>query len=143
MTMPITRAGRLLLLYRLQEAGLLRGQTSQVIADHLGVDRSTIIRDLQVLDLVEEEYERLMAERPWLEPSPTEVLRDAGYVEAKELAATSGYRPDYLSRLMREGKVEAKKVYGRWWIHPKSIQAYIEDKEAGRGPPRGPHGPRD
>jgi len=53
------KAGRLVLLLRLRDAGVLEGQTLQAIGTALGVDRSTILRDLRVLDQVEEEYHRL------------------------------------------------------------------------------------
>ena len=64
-TNTTTKAGRLLLLHRLREAGVIEGRTLQEIGDALGVNRSTILRDLRVLDQVEAEYQRLMAEQPW------------------------------------------------------------------------------
>ena len=49
----ISKAGRLLLLLRLREAGVLEGQTLQAIGDVLRVNRSTILRDLRMLADVE------------------------------------------------------------------------------------------
>ena len=117
---------------------LLEGQTLQDIGDVLGVHRSTILRDLRVLDAVEAEYLRLMREQPWFDDSPGNILRSAGYYPTPELAERSGYTQEYLAKLAREGKVRTEKEGGRWWISEDSLEEYMKGHE-GPGPARGPY----
>jgi len=114
MKATISKAGRLVLLLRLREAGVLEDQTLQSIGDAVGVNRSTILRDMQVLDQVEEEYQRLMAEQPWLK-------RDLTVIEfAQEIGAS----PETVRGMIRDGLIEAHKRLGgrgggksgRWYI---------------------------
>ena len=57
----VTKSGRLLVLLRLREQGLLDEMTLQEIGDVLGLNRSTIMRDLRELDAIEAEYQRRKA----------------------------------------------------------------------------------
>ena len=102
MTQPIIRAGRLLLLHRLREAGLLDDERLRTIGDRFGVSRYTIARDMEALELVEQEFERLKAEEVWPDPSPIQALRDAGYLKIQDMAVVSGYSLTYLGYLARE-----------------------------------------
>ena len=109
-----SKAGRLVLLLRLRDAGVLEGQTLQAIGDVLGVNRSTILRDLEVLDQVEEEYQRLMAEQPWAQRELT----------VSEFAEEIGASPETVRYMIRDGLVRAHKrpggkgsgKGGRWYI---------------------------
>ena len=106
-----SKAGRLVLLLRLRDAGVLEDQTLQAIGDVLGVNRSTIPRDLRVLDQVEEEYQRLMAGQPWLKRD----LTVTGF--AQEIDAS----PETVRMMVRDGLVEAYKrpergQGERWYI---------------------------
>jgi excisionase family DNA binding protein len=107
----ISKAGRLVLLLRLRDAGVLEDQTLQAIGGVLGVNRSTILRDLLVLDQVEEEYRRMMAEQPWLRRELT----------VTEFACEIGASPETVRAMIRDGLVKAHKrpargQGGRWCI---------------------------
>jgi hypothetical protein len=105
-----SKAGRLLLLYRLREAGVIGEEnTLQEIGDALGVDRSTILRDLELLDQVEAEYTRLMALQPWARR----------YYSVADFAQEIGARPDTVRAMLRDGLITAHKRgggRGRWVI---------------------------
>jgi len=93
------KAGRLVLLLRLREAGVLENQTLQALAEVLGTNRSTILRDLRVLDEVEAEYRRLMATQPWVVTEYT----------VSEFAEAIGASPETVRWMIRDGLVKARK----------------------------------
>ena len=62
----VHKSARMLLLLDLRAAGLLTNLSGEDIARALGVNRSTICRDLHDLSAVEAEYHRLLAVQPWL-----------------------------------------------------------------------------
>jgi hypothetical protein len=106
-----TKAGRLLLLHWLRDAGALNGLTLQAIGDALDVNRSTILRDMQELDLAEAEYQRLMFEQPWAERELT----------VHEFAEAIGATGATVRGMLRDGLVQARKgpgkgAGGRWYI---------------------------
>ena len=82
----------------LRDAGVIEAQTLQAIGDVLGVNRSTILCDLQVLDQVEE-YQRPMAEQPWTRRELT----------VAESAAEIGTSPETVRAMIRDGLVKAHK----------------------------------
>ncbi|MCP4541797.1 MAG: helix-turn-helix domain-containing protein [Chloroflexi bacterium] len=106
-----SKAGRLLLLYRLREAGVIGDDnTLQEIGNALGVNRSTILRDLAVIDQVEAEYTLLMASQPWMQR----------YYTAPEFANEIGASADTVRAMLRDGLIKAHKTGtaggGRWVI---------------------------
>lgn len=123
-TNTTTKAGRLLLLYRLREAGVLDGRTLQSVGDVLGVNRSTILRDLRVLDQVETEYQRLLAEQPWLRRELT----------VTEFGEEIGASPETVRAMIRDGLVTAYKRTGqrgrggRWYIPLTEVDRFREIK---------------
>ena len=125
-----SKAGRLVLLLRLRDAGVLESKSVRAIADWLGVGRSTIFRDLTVLDQVDAAYQQLQRDRPW--------ERLEGWATLNELAASTGYSRDHLALLARQGRVEARKTYGCWWVHRGSLDAYAASAGKRPGAPRGP-----
>lgn len=65
-----SKAGRLLLLYLLRSNDLISYRGAQTdIADFLGVNRSTICKDLRELDRVIAIYTDLAARQQWLDRS--------------------------------------------------------------------------
>lgn len=67
MTRATSKAGRLLLLYLLREAGLLDDEVRRSdVARWLGVNRSTITKDLRVMAEVLTSYAELQATQPWV-----------------------------------------------------------------------------
>ena len=67
MTRATSKAGRLLLLYLLREAGVLDDEVKRSdVARWLGVDRSTITKDLHVMADVLASYAELQASQPWV-----------------------------------------------------------------------------
>lgn len=128
MTRVTTKAGRLLLLYRLREAGVLGDDhTLQEIGDALGVNRSTILRDLRVLDRVEEEYRRLVAEQPWT----------ARELTPAEFAAQIGVTPETVRVMLRDGLIQAHKRgsgRGRWRIPVEELRRWLDKLRGHRFP---------
>jgi excisionase family DNA binding protein len=121
-TKPLRKAGRLLLLYRLQEIGALEGLTLQAVAERLGVNRSTVLRDLRDLDAVQAEYRRLAETLPW---QPALTVADA--------ARALGARPETIRAMIRDGLLAAHKRpergrAGRWYIPAQELQRF-ERKE--------------
>lgn len=112
-----SKAGRLLLLYLLREAGVIDGQTLQAIGDVLSVNRSTILRDLRVLDQVEAEYRRLLAVQPWLATEYT----------VSEFAALLRADPETVRAMIRDGLLQAVKRgggRGRWYIPTSEVDRF-------------------
>lgn len=65
-------------------------------------------------------------------------LRDAGWATVQDVADDTGYSEDHLRLLAREGKVAARKVEHRWWLHRKSVDIYAQRRHpSGRGRRRG------
>lgn len=59
------------------------------------------------------------------------------WITVNEAAKISGYNEEHITRLIREGKVKAKKFSIVWQVSRNSIQAYIEKTEK-LGNKRGP-----
>ena len=57
------------------------------------------------------------------------------WISVREAAEQSRYHPNYVRRLVRQGKIEAKKEGPMWWICRDSVRAYVEEMEA-LGPQR-------
>ena len=91
--------------------------TLQAIGDELGVDRSTILRDLRELKKVETEYERLLARQPWVRRE----LTTAQF--AKEVDAT----PDTVRAMVRDGLVEGRKHGNRWMIPVGELEKFTSE----------------
>jgi len=54
----------------------------------------------------------------------------------RELSKQTGYHPEHIRRLIRQGRVEAKKLGLLWFVNPESMAAYI--KQVGRDERGGP-----
>ena len=52
------------------------------------------------------------------------------WISVREAAEHSQYHPNYIRRLVRRGKIQAKKEGAMWWIDRDSVRAYVEAKEA-------------
>ena len=113
----LTKAGRMLLLHRLQERDLLDDLTLQAIGDELGVDRSTVLRDLRELEKVEKEYERLLARQPWIRRE----LTTAQFTE--EVGATA----DTVRAMVRDGRVKGRKDGNRWMIPIGELEKFTNE----------------
>ncbi len=61
----------------------------------------------------------------------------ADWITTKEAADLSGYHPDSLRELIRDGKIYAEKKGNAWWVDRKSLLAYICNLRK-RGKKRGP-----
>lgn len=67
MTRATSKAARLLLLYLLRESGALGDEVRNAdVARWLGVNRSTVGKDLRVLDEVLTAWRKLQATQPWV-----------------------------------------------------------------------------
>lgn len=110
----LTKAGRMLLLHRLQEHEALDDLTLQAMGEILGVNRSTILRDLRELDQVEAEYNRLMARQPWVRRE----LTTADF--AQEIGASA----ETVRAMIRDGLIEARKRGNRWMIPVAEVERF-------------------
>jgi excisionase family DNA binding protein len=110
----VSKGARLILLRDLRIANLLEGLTLQEIGDALGVNRSTILRDLRDLDAAEAEYRRLMATQPWLH-------RDLSTTEFAEL---TGWEPDTVRAMIRDGLIKVRDVDGFYRIPREELQRW-------------------
>jgi nitric oxide reductase large subunit len=50
------------------------------------------------------------------------------YISLKEASKITGYHPDYLSYLIREKKIEGKKIGRNWFTTEKAIIDYLSTK---------------
>ena len=53
------------------------------------------------------------------------------YISLKEASQISGYAPDYLGQLIRQGKLPGKQVYSNvsWVTTEEAVRAYVEAKK--------------
>jgi excisionase family DNA binding protein len=51
----------------------------------------------------------------------------AGYITTQEAAQKLGYHIIYVRRMVREGKLQGKKIGQMWLVSIKSIEAYQKD----------------
>ena len=61
------------------------------------------------------------------------------WLTVSEAADISGYHPEYIRRLIRDGEIERKKFSIVWQVRRESLNAYIENaqsKEDGRFTPK-------
>ena len=104
------KSGRMLLLLHLREEGILDGLTLEEIGQVCEVNRSTILRDLRELDVVEAEYRHLMAVQPWIKRELT----------VAEFAERINAQDETVRCLIRDGLVRAHKRPNRRWYIPVS-----------------------
>jgi len=54
------------------------------------------------------------------------------WISVEEAAEISGYHPNYIRKLIRNGQIEADKKGPMWWIDKVSLKAYVDKmKELG------------
>ena len=51
------------------------------------------------------------------------------WLTVNEAAKVSGYHPEYVRQLIREGKVNAKKFSIVWMVDKESLLTYMKDQE--------------
>ena len=108
-----TKAARMLVLYRLREAGLLRGIADADLAKVLHTRRETIWKDRQALARADRLATRMLATSPWAQPP--------GYT-VSEAAERIGCGAETLRYMLRDGMIEADKdKAGRWRIAEAEI----------------------
>ena len=57
------------------------------------------------------------------------------WLSVAESAKLSGYNPEYIRRLIRSGKIKARKFVTVWQVDRLSLISHLrESKKAGRGP---------
>lgn len=57
------------------------------------------------------------------------VVGDITYLSSSLVASKFGYSLDYVSRLAREGRVEATRVGKKWFVEPSSVGRFIEESK--------------
>jgi excisionase family DNA binding protein len=113
----------MLMLIHLKTAGVLQNLTLEDIGQVTGVNRSTICRDFQELDAVEQEYHRLMAAQPWV---PRELTVD-------DFAERIGVSAETIRYMIRDGLITATKRPGRsraarWYIPITELDWWLRRK---------------
>lgn len=59
----------------------------------------------------------------------TIVINNATYYASSELARRFSYTNDYISRLARQGKVQATRVGRQWFVEPASLEQFTNDMQ--------------
>ncbi len=106
----LTKSGRLLVLLRLRDQGLLEEMTLQEVGDALGLNRSTILRDIRELDAIEAEYQRIMAIQPWLRR----------FYSTSEFAEEIGASAETVRRMCQDGLVKYERDGSGYYRIPVS-----------------------
>jgi len=52
-----------------------------------------------------------------------------GFISLKQASKISGYHPDYLSYLIRKGKIEGKKIGRDWFTTEEAVKNYLLSKK--------------
>ena len=52
------------------------------------------------------------------------------WLSVSEAAELSGYHPEYIRRLIRDGEIEARKFSIVWQVKRKSLLDYVQDAES-------------
>lgn len=92
-TRAVSKASRLLLLHLLREAGVIGDEATQSdIARWLGVNRSTVHKDLRAIDAAIALYRELEASQPWVRRyySTSETAVELGLDHRTALAMIAG-----------------------------------------------------
>jgi hypothetical protein len=58
------------------------------------------------------------------------VINDGQWLTVNEAAKLSGYNPEHVTRLIREGKVNARKFSIVWMVDRESLLSYTEKVKA-------------
>ena len=63
---------------------------------------------------------------------------DSDWLTVSDAAKLSGYNPEYITRLIRQGEIKGRKVSIVWLVESKSLLAYAEraKKLGGKRGPR-------
>ncbi len=94
----VSKAGRLLLLYLLRDRSLLGDDVSQSdLARWLGVNRSTVHKDMKAIDEVVELYRELETTQPWVKR----------FYSTAEVADLLGLSQEAVLTLIQDGAIEA------------------------------------
>ena len=54
------------------------------------------------------------------------MTNDTEWITVSQAAEISGYHPEYIRRLIRDGEIEARKFSIVWQVKWESLQTYIE-----------------
>jgi len=52
-----------------------------------------------------------------------------GFISLRQASEISGYHPDYLSYLIRKGKIEGRKIGRDWFTTEESVKSYLSSKK--------------
>lgn len=64
-------------------------------------------------------------------PADTSISFDGrSYISSARAAKITGYNPDYVTQLAREGKILSKQVGNRWFIDQEGVVAHKKEKDA-------------
>ena len=51
-----------------------------------------------------------------------------GYILVKDAAAATGYNPEYLRRLLRNGTLEGQRIGWSWFIRKESLHKWLQEE---------------
>ena len=63
------------------------------------------------------------------EPLPSGTRQIPHWITTKEAVQISGYHPEYVRRLARQGKIDAVRKGRDWWIDRDALQEYLKAKD--------------
>jgi len=63
---------------------------------------------------------------------------DEDWISVTEAVHLSGYHPDHLRELIREGKIKARKIVTVWQVSQTSLMVYIQEAKKSADKRRGP-----
>lgn len=63
---------------------------------------------------------------------------DEDWISVTEAVQISGYHPDHLRELIREGRIKARKIVTVWQVSRTNLVAYIAEAKKSEDKRRGP-----
>ena len=63
---------------------------------------------------------------------------DEDWISVTDAVRLSGYHPDHLRELIRDGKIKARKIITVWQVSHTSLLAYISEAKKSADKRRGP-----
>jgi len=73
-------------------------------------------------------------------PESSVKLPRRGGLPIEEVSNLTGYHPEHVRRLVREGRLEAYRIGRMWFVNPDSLDAYVEEMK--QFPQSGPRSAR-
>ena len=53
-------------------------------------------------------------------------INGINFISASDAGKICKYTSDYITKLAREGKIEAKRMGRQWYVSPESLEAFVQ-----------------